>query len=405
MSQLYANKRPSTYQDDNHVRPSAVVRARPPGQHAAYQAYSPSTFQSRQPAFHSKFTWLSNREYAQTGAPANQSGFYDQGIHYGEPARNNFASQLAFQEQLPSAYNSPFQGLNSPFITGYWPPNHASRSLSLTNQPFQGLQVGARSWPASSYQPSSTSRPTQSPVSLRTDAPEFVPWQSSAVQLATASLSFESESSKTKDLPDNSIPAALKDPPAPWVQTNKPHAWEQWQLTSAEICCGLITFLKPNGTWYGNHPSIVRGVDEQGNISVFTATSFTESGGDIWHKFSSIRKAEVHHDHCHDYLLIDDGKTRPHYGLPVLQLENGEKLPKTTYVSLVAGSVTVKREELARWSYMKRFSTYYVTAESMDAAERYFEWHSHWQVAKKRKIEEKRQRAALAKQAAQQQQQ
>lgn len=99
--------------------------------------------------------------------------------------------------------------------------------------------------------------------------------------------------------------------------------------------------------------------------------------------------------------MIDDGETEPHYGLPVLQLENGEKLSKTTYASMVAGSATVKKEGLARWSHGKKSGNYHITAASMDAAEAYFRWYTTMQAEKKRRAEEARQQAMLSEQGAQ----
>lgn len=259
--------------------------------------------------------------------------------------------------------------------------------------------------------------PVRHSSSLRADAPEFVPGRPIVSALQFQPLSDPVSSSENNgaagehkaSLPlsqqgvqrTRNIASTSRPPPSAWVKPGKPRSWEMWQLRSADLRRGLLTYLKPNGTWHGGHPAIIRDTDGEGNVSVFTGTSFSESGGTIWRKFEGIRKPAKHREHCHDYLLIDDGETEPHYRLPLLQLENGEKLSKTTYVSMVAGSATVKKEGLARWSHGKKFGNYHITAASMDAAEAYFRWYTAMQAEKKRRAEEARQQAMLSEQGAQ----
>lgn len=79
--------------------------------------------------------------------------------------------------------------------------------------------------------------------------------------------------------------------------------------------------------------------------------------------------------HEKQWLLVDDGVTKPHHGTPLLKLANGEKMPeKGSYVD-IHGDSELHIDYFSKYSRYGVFPDIFLPEEQMRQLEQYSEWY------------------------------
>lgn len=111
------------------------------------------------------------------------------------------------------------------------------------------------------------------------------------------------------------------------------------KLSIRDIVPGLLAHLPWNGASWSRHPVLVLSFHPAtGYANCLKATSFQDRPGAIAAKVAEFETQEDKDRFLAGFVLVEDGRTPPHNGYPVLRLEEGW-LVKTTYVDVRRGSM------------------------------------------------------------------
>lgn len=151
---------------------------------------------------------------------------------------------------------------------------------------------------------------------------------------------------------------------------------EAFRLNMADCYRGKIIFIDElSGIDYSNHPAIVRSINHQTKqIRFFKKSSFKGIGGFL-NKYGEYVNQSQKRWHEKQWLLVDDGVTKPHHGTPLLKLANGEKMPeKGSYVD-IHGDSELHIDYFSKYSRYGVFPDIFLPEEQMRQLEQYSEWY------------------------------
>ncbi|KAL0263330.1 hypothetical protein SLS55_002310 [Diplodia seriata] len=149
-----------------------------------------------------------------------------------------------------------------------------------------------------------------------------------------------------------------------------------FQVSLSECYRGKVIFIDDlPGLDYSGHPAIVRSIDPvTQTIKFFKKSSFKNIGG-FMEKYGEYVNQSQKKWHEKQWLLVDDGSTKPHHGTPLLRLANGEKMPeKGSYVD-IHGDTELHIDYFSKYSRFGVFPDLFLPEEEMRTLENYSRWY------------------------------
>ncbi|KAF4540236.1 uncharacterized protein LTHEOB_9332 [Lasiodiplodia theobromae] len=151
---------------------------------------------------------------------------------------------------------------------------------------------------------------------------------------------------------------------------------EAFRLHISDCYRGKIIFIDElSGIDYSNHPAIVRSIDHATKqIRFFKKSSFKGIGGFL-NKYGEYVNQSQKRWHEKQWLLVDDGVTKPHHGTPLLKLANGEKMPERGSYVDIHGESELHIDYFSKYSRYGVFPDIYLPEDQMRQLEEYSEWY------------------------------
>lgn len=166
---------------------------------------------------------------------------------------------------------------------------------------------------------------------------------------------------------------------------------EAFRLKIAECYRGKIIFIDElSGIDYSNHPAIIRSIHPETHVIRFFKKSSFKGIGGFLNKYGEYVNQSQKRWHEKQWLLVDDGVTRPHHGTPLLKLANGEKMPERGSYVDIHGDTELPLDYFSKYSRFGVFPDIYLPEEQMKKLEEYSEWYLEKDEAYRRAEENKR---------------
>ncbi|OJD29939.1 annexin a7-like [Diplodia corticola] len=184
----------------------------------------------------------------------------------------------------------------------------------------------------------------------------------------------------------------IREPASTLLPRPRFHRNADFRLTLSQCYRGKIVFIDElSGLDYSGHPAVIRSVNRATRqIRFFKKSSFKGIGGFL-NKYGEYVNQAQKRWHEKQWLLVDDGTTRPHHGTPLLRLADGEMMPeKGSYVD-IHGDAELHVDYFSKYSRFGSFPDLYLPEEEMAVLERYSEWYLK-KDAEYRQAEERRKR-------------
>ncbi|KAF9637131.1 hypothetical protein BFW01_g8027 [Lasiodiplodia theobromae] len=169
---------------------------------------------------------------------------------------------------------------------------------------------------------------------------------------------------------------------------------EAFRISISECYRGKIIFIDElAGIDYSNHPAIVRSINHATKqIRFFKKSSFKGIGGFL-NKYGEYVNQAQKKWHEKQWLLVDDGVTKPHHGTPLLKLANGEKMPERGSYVDIHGDSELHIDYFSKYSRYGVFPDIYLPENQMKQLEEYSEWYlekdEEYRAAEERKKRQK----------------
>lgn len=154
---------------------------------------------------------------------------------------------------------------------------------------------------------------------------------------------------------------------------------------------GKVIFIdKLEGIDYSDHPAVVRSVDKiRRKITFFKQSSFKKIGG-FYNKYGMYVNKNQKRWHEKQWLLVDDGVTKPHDDTPMLRLADGERMSEMGSYLDIHGNTELHIDYFSKYSRAMQFPEIFFPADQMDLLERYSEWYLKEDEKHRREMERKR---------------